>query len=93
MTLCARLAAYFRDHAGRWIDGKVLAELAGGYAWRTRCSDLRKPPFGMTIENRQRQLVSSTGRTFKVSEYRYVPSQETKHLSLIDETRHEIYER
>lgn len=72
MTLCARLAAYFAARPGVWVDGERLATVAGKYAWRSRCSDLRKPPFNLTIENRQRVIVSSTGRRYKVSEYRLV---------------------
>lgn len=47
-----RLAAFFRDRPGEWVDGMRLAPIAGIYAWRSRCSDLRK--LGMVIENRQR---------------------------------------
>ena len=67
MTLNDRLAAYFADRAGQWIDGMRLAQIAGGYAWRSRCADLRKR--GMVIENRQRKRQDGT----VISEYRFVP--------------------
>jgi hypothetical protein len=66
-SLNDKLAAYFKARPGQWIDGKELATVAGGYAWRTRCSNLRKR--GMTIENR----VEWNG-AFRVSLYRYVPA-------------------
>jgi hypothetical protein len=48
-----------------------LATVAGFYAFRTRCSDLRKPPYNLTIENRVR-TVKDGDKTFRVSEYRLV---------------------
>lgn len=77
MTLIEQLARFFRDRPHHWVDGERLEKVAGKYAWRTRVSDLRRPPFGMTIENRQRRLTLHSGRTFKVSEYRYVPAAES----------------
>lgn len=75
MTLTARLAAHFAAHPNRWLDGQDLAKVAGSYAWRTRASELRKPPYGMTIENRVRTLRSLTGKTYRVSEYRLSQSR------------------
>lgn len=68
-SLCGRLAAFFKDRAGQWIDGRELATVAGLYAWRSRVSDLRRAPYGLVIENRQRR----NGR-FCISEYRLRPS-------------------
>ena len=65
-----QLADFFRARPNEWIDGKVLASLAGGYAWRTRVSDVRRPPHSLTIENRQRRIRTATGSTYIVSEYR-----------------------
>lgn len=65
MTFRDRLAAYFREHEGRWIDGQELATVGGVYAWRSRCAELRTQ-LGMTIENRQRRQ----GRRL-ISEYCY----------------------
>jgi hypothetical protein len=70
-TLNDRLAAHFRAHPGEWIDGKELATIAGGYGWRSRCSDLRKR--GMTVENKQERRHGYT-RSF----YRYVPDLPTR---------------
>jgi len=68
MTYRDALAAYFKAHAGAWVDGNLLASMGGCYAWRTRVSDCRTQ-LGMVIENRQRKVGHRT-----VSEYRYVPS-------------------
>src|SRR5688500_13163041 len=72
-TLIARLARHFRSRPGEWQDGRRLAEIGGMYAWRSRCSDCRRPPYNMTIENRQRRMPAASGGTYVVSEYRYVP--------------------
>lgn len=66
---CARLAAFFRVRPGKWIDGQELAQIAGVYGWRTRVSELRRPPYGMGIENRQRRR-----RRRVISEYRWMPA-------------------
>ena len=73
-TLCDRLAAFFRAHEGEWLDGMELARIAGSYAWRTRCSDLRRAPYLMVIENRKRcvENIAYAGRKVTVSEYRFV---------------------
>lgn len=64
-TRCARIAALLLAHRGEWVDGRQIAAVGGAYAWRTRVSDLRKAPWFLTVENRQRW----TGRSV-VSEYR-----------------------
>ena len=66
MTRAAVIAAYFKAHPDRWLDGRELATVGGAYAWRTRISDARRS--GMTIENRVRRI----GRV-AISEYRYTP--------------------
>lgn len=80
-SLTERLAAYFRARPNEWIDGLELASVAGSYAWRSRCSDLRKPKHGgMVIENRQvrvRRCIVIDGDdcpagSYIRSEYRYV---------------------
>jgi hypothetical protein len=81
MTLCDRLAAFLQARPGQWVDGERLAQVAGKYAWRSRCSDLRKAPYHLTIVNRQRRLVSSTGRTYKVSEYKLDVSHDAPRTS------------
>jgi hypothetical protein len=73
-SLAARLAQFFRARPHTWHDGRALGPIAGGYAWRTRVSDLRRPPFGMRIDNRQRRIIGGDGSTVVVSEYRYVPT-------------------
>lgn len=72
-SLIDRLAAFFRSHPDVWIDGRELALEGGSYAWRTRVSNLRRPPYGMVIENRQRRVHRPDGSQFVVSEYRFVP--------------------
>lgn len=76
-TLAAALAAYLRARPGRWIDGRELAKVAGAYAWRTRLSETRRPPYNLEIENRQRRVRMQTAagghvRMFVLSEYRLI---------------------
>lgn len=73
LTKVEQLEAFFKARPNVWIDGLDL-EFAGKYAWRSRVSDLRRPPFTMTIENRERWKYGAHGeKLWKVSEYRYVP--------------------
>lgn len=90
-TLTGKLAQFFRERPGQWIDGMTLAGVAGSYAWRSRCADLRKAPWLMTIENRQRRVHGHKahcqmwdfptsechcgGGTIVKSEYRFVPEK------------------
>lgn len=86
LSMLDRLEEFFRRHPGQWVDGKRLETIAGGYAWRTRVSDLRLMR-GMTVENRVRRITRLTTSadvaphcvpgeqvTFVVSEYRYAPA-------------------
>lgn len=75
-SLTASLATFFAERPGVWIDGRLLATIAGQYAWRSRCSDLRKPPYSMTIQNRVRPV--RKGSRVKVSEYRYDPESQSR---------------
>lgn len=68
----AQLATLFKARPNAWIDGMELARIGGQYAWRTRVSDLRRAPWHMDIENRERK-VEVEGRRFTVSEYRFLP--------------------
>lgn len=70
MSLTAKLAAYFEQHEGEWLDGRTLAQVAGAYAWRSRVSNCRTE-LGMHIDNRQR-TVKADDMQFTVSEYRYL---------------------
>jgi hypothetical protein len=70
-TLTDKLAQYFRLLPNQWVDGLDLARVAGSYAWRSRCSDLRKPPYGMTIENKVERVQGMDG-IYRRSLYRYV---------------------
>jgi len=72
MSRSARLANFFRRSPGQWIDGRVLATVAGCYGWRSRVSDVRRAPYHLTIENRQRMVRQPDGSVFTVSEYRLV---------------------
>lgn len=80
-TRVSRLAAFFRERPGCWVDGRMLAPEAGSYAWRTRISDLRRAPFLMTIENRQRAIETEDG-AITISEYRYVPAMTAQTVTL-----------
>jgi hypothetical protein len=73
-TLLDGCEAFLKAHPNTWL------EQFGRQAWRTRLSDLRTQR-GMVIENRVRTVVQrgplltlAGPRTFRVSEYRYVPS-------------------
>ncbi len=69
--LVVRLARFLRARPGVWIDGRTLATVAGSYAWRSRVSDLRRAPFGMTLVNRQRRIRTAGSVRITISEYRY----------------------
>jgi hypothetical protein len=73
MNRTEALAGFFALRPNQWVDGRSLS-FAGSYAWRTRISDLRKPPYGMQIENRQRRMSRPDGSRYTISEYRYVPA-------------------
>lgn len=67
-SACAKLARWFRDRPGLRVSAWDVMQASGhALAWRTRVSDLRKPPFRMDIQNEQEQH----GRQ-KRSFYRYV---------------------
>jgi hypothetical protein len=66
-----RVYALLAAHRGEWIDGRRLAEVGGYAAWSSRCRDLRKPPFNMTVEQRD-YPVERDGRKFTVTEYRLI---------------------
>ena len=79
MSLVDRLAEFFKQRPGVWIDGRELAKVAGAYAWRSRVSDCRRK-LSMTIENRERWIREKQQTPFGViagdyikSEYRYLP--------------------
>jgi hypothetical protein len=76
VNLCQRLADYFRSRPGEWIDGRDLFAVAGSYAWRSRVSDLRRPPFSFAIENRQERHRAPDGQRYTISFYRFVPKDE-----------------
>jgi len=71
MTYRDKVAAYFKAHPVEWIDGMVLSQLGGVYAWRTRVSECRTQ-LQMPIDNR----ICRTEGGMKVSQYRYVPRWE-----------------
>ena len=77
-TLCDRLAAYLKARPETWIDGMELAQVAGSYAWRSRCADLRKRPYEMDIRNRQQRITRADGSKYVISEYAYFPSAQTE---------------
>lgn len=70
MSLNQRLAAFFAARPNTWVDAHELLRVAGFAGWRTRVSQIRKPPFNMTIENRWRVVDG-----YRVSEYRFVPAE------------------
>jgi hypothetical protein len=86
VSLCERLAAYFRERPGQWIDGHALLDIGGTFAFRTRLSELRRPPFNMTIEN-QTTRHEFMGRKWTETKYRYTV-QETSHENTAAPTAH-----
>lgn len=72
-TLAAAVAAFFKARPNIWVDGRDVMQIAGAYGWRTRISDVRRAPFHMRIDNRQRRI-RARERSFTVSEYRYTPT-------------------
>ena len=67
LSRTAQLAAYFKAHAGVWLNALQL-EFAGRQAWRTRVAECRKAPYNMRIDNRQYKRGDLT-----ISEYRFIP--------------------
>lgn len=72
MSRVEALAAFFLAHPGEWLCALDL-EFAGRQAWRTRVSDLRRAPFSMRIENRQRHVQIANHDVITISEYMFVP--------------------
>ena len=70
-TFTANVARFFIAHENQWIPATALEAVGGRQAWRTRVSDCRKV-YGMRIDNRCRRIVEPDGRTWTLSEYRYV---------------------
>ena len=66
----ALVAEFFKSQPERWIDGRELANVGGYAGWRTRISDVRRAPFNLHIENRQRRVKASDERcSYVISEY------------------------
>jgi len=72
------LAAMFQRRPNEWINGLELARVGGAYAWRTRVSDLRRPPYSMRIDNRVRVVRQEDGSPMKVSEYIFHEAPQTE---------------
>lgn len=72
-SLTTRLAVFFRERPGQWVDARTeLVPRFGFGGWRTRVSQLRYPPFNMQIDNDWRN-VTRDGKTWRESAYRYTP--------------------
>ena len=52
MSKVEAVAQLFRSKPGEWVPAPDLVRVGGMLGWRTRISDLRKPPYSMQIENR-----------------------------------------
>jgi hypothetical protein len=65
-TFTDRVAALFKSMPGQWIDARVIAQVGGFAAWRTRISNARIA-YGMDIRNRTRWEETPIGG-FTVSE-------------------------
>lgn len=73
LSFTERVAQVFHKRPNQWIDGREFASIAGFYGWSARIRDCRKAPLLMTIENRQRRVTTEDGRSYCVSEYRFLP--------------------
>ena len=71
ITMADRVAGVFRAKPNTWIDAHELIRVGGFGGWRTRISNLRYPPFNMTIQNRTRR-----DGGFTVSEYKFVREEQ-----------------
>jgi hypothetical protein len=77
-TFTDRVAALFKSMPGQWIDARVIAQVGGFAAWRTRISECRQR--GMPdIRNRQRVEDTPIG-SYKVTEYCYFPEPQPRAL-------------
>jgi hypothetical protein len=73
LTLTLRLMALFLSHPNEWLDAQTrVVPVAGFGGFRARISDCRAQ--GLDIRNRVRR-VTRDGRTFTISEYKFVPRQ------------------
>lgn len=70
-----RIAEYFQQRPGCWVDSRDLERVGGRMAWRTRVSQARRE-FGMRIDNRFRKVRSADGQEWTVSEYMFVPKDD-----------------
>lgn len=77
-TFRQAVADYLAGNPGQWIDGLVLQQIGGVYAWRTRLSECRTQ-LGMDVRNRQRKVGDHT-----VSEYMFVPRAVPVQASLLE---------
>lgn len=91
-SLADRLADYFRQRPGVWVNAFELFEVAGSFAWRSRISDLRRAPFNMVIENDWYD-VRIGERKFRETVYRYQPPLPTRQGGLFEQEEHESYTR
>ncbi len=77
MSLTEKLAALFRNRPHEWVNGYELMRVGGSFAFRTRVSELRMPPYRMVIENRQERH-KSDGRKWTETFYRYCPDKDSR---------------
>lgn len=77
-SLTDQVEAYLTARPMTWVSARVLMELGGVLAWRSRCSDarvrLQKAGQG-TIENLQEHGVTEDGARYIRSYYRFVPAK------------------
>jgi hypothetical protein len=78
-TFTDRVAQLFRDMPGQWIDARVIAQVGGSLASRTRISECRSR-YGMDIRNRTRREETPIGG-YTVSEFCYFPQPQPRALS------------
>lgn len=83
--LADKLARFFRERPNQWLDARQLFAHGGSFGWRSRVSDIRRPPFNMTIRNRQQRIAPDPRephRKITITEYKYERPQDARQLTL-----------
>jgi hypothetical protein len=65
-----KLAQFFRERPNRWISALDLKPIGGQLSWRSRVADLRRAPYNLNIQNRQRMVRREDGTHVSISEYK-----------------------
>lgn len=80
-TFRDKVAAFLKQHEGRWIHAVEFEAVGGRQAWRTRIAECRTH-LGMNIENKVERVTRSDGSKYTRSSYRFVAPRGQMELSL-----------